>query len=209
MHAGAMIGATVAALGLGAPSALAAVALLSFLALLWLGRGHYTDGRGFGVASYVTTIRLGIVLALLAFTKKPDAESALWVVLVLVLDAIDGWLARRRGLVSDFGERFDMECDAFLLLACGVLLAVDGRLGVWIVAPGLLRYLYVLLLAVLPARGEAPRSRHGRHVFGFVVLSLAASLWPIEPVHAPLAMLATAALCASFGHSLWWSLRGR
>ena len=37
--------------------------------------------------------------------------------LLLALDGLDGWAARRQGLVSAFGARFDMEVDALLILA--------------------------------------------------------------------------------------------
>ena len=43
----------------------------------------------------------------------------------LGLDALDGWLARRLGLVSAFGARFDVEIDALLLL----ILAAAGLAG--------------------------------------------------------------------------------
>ena len=38
------------------------------------------------------------------------------VTLVAVLDGVDGWLARRSGMESAFGARFDMETDAALIL---------------------------------------------------------------------------------------------
>ena len=37
------------------------------------------------------------------------------------LDGVDGWLARRSGIASAFGARFDMEIDALLILVLAVL----------------------------------------------------------------------------------------
>ena len=56
----------------------------------------------------------------------------------LVLDRVDGLVARRTGTVSDFGARFDMEVDAFLILALSVYVARDY--GGWVLAIGAARY---------------------------------------------------------------------
>ena len=47
----------------------------------------------------------------------------------LVLDAVDGWIARRTRTVTALGARFDGEVDAFLILALSVLVA--RSLGAW------------------------------------------------------------------------------
>ncbi|MGH8699018.1 MAG: CDP-alcohol phosphatidyltransferase family protein, partial [Burkholderiales bacterium] len=63
--------------------------------------------------------------------------------LAAVLDAVDGPLARGTGLASPFGARFDMETDALLLLVLALLAWQLGKAGGWIVAAGLLRYVFV------------------------------------------------------------------
>jgi len=68
-----------------------------------------------------------------------------------------------------------------------------------VLLPGLLRYLYVLLLMLLPATGDAtPRSRLGRYTFSALMMSFVASLWPLEPVHQPFAAAVTVVLVGSF-----------
>ena len=47
----------------------------------------------------------------------------------------------------------------------------------------------------------------GRYAFAVMVLSMCASLWPIEPWHRPLALLATLLIVYSFGRSVYWSLK--
>jgi phosphatidylglycerophosphate synthase len=42
---------------------------------------------------------------------------------LLALDGLDGWLARRFGLASAYGARFDMEVDGFLILVLALLVA--------------------------------------------------------------------------------------
>ena len=51
-------------------------------------------------------------------------------VVALVLDAVDGWVARRTGTTSPLGARFDMEVDAFLILVLSVYVAPStGAVG--------------------------------------------------------------------------------
>ena len=59
------------------------------------------------------------------------------------LDGVDGWLARRSGMSSAFGARFDMEVDALLILALSVLAWHHGKAGAWVLLSGLLRYVFL------------------------------------------------------------------
>ena len=61
----------------------------------------------------------------------------------VALDGVDGWLARRSGLSSDFGARYDMETDALLILVLAVLAWRQEKAGAWIVLAGAMRYLFV------------------------------------------------------------------
>ena len=75
--------------------------------------------------------------------------------LALVTDAVDGQVARRTGTVSRFGARFDMETDAALLLVLSLYVARD--LGLWVLAIGLARYVFLVAKVPLPwLRGQAP-----------------------------------------------------
>ena len=75
----------------------------------------------------------------------------------LVLDNVDGRVARRTGTVTPFGARFDGEVDAFLILVLSV--AVSREYGAWVLAIGAARYLHLVaewlvpwMAAPLPAR---------------------------------------------------------
>jgi phosphatidylglycerophosphate synthase len=94
-------------------------------------------------------------------------------------------MASMVGSPSELGARLDMESDALLVLSASLALFVHGRLGAFILVPGLLRYGYVLALAMFAAlRRDAPRSKLGRYIFSLMMVSLIASLWPL-PYHAP------------------------
>jgi phosphatidylglycerophosphate synthase len=201
-----LAGAAVVALELAIGWLSLAVAA-SFGALLWLARARYTPRGSFGAANAVTLLRLLLLCALGLGRSPPGPREALVLLLVLALDGLDGWLARRNAASSAFGARFDMEVDACMVLLAALLLFVGQRLGPFILVAGALRYAYVLLLALAPrARAEAPASSLGRHAFALTAVALCASAWPL-PHHRWLAAAATLLLAWSFARSLVWSLR--
>ncbi|PFG41149.1 phosphatidylglycerophosphate synthase [Georgenia soli] len=104
--------------------------------------------RVLGAANAVTLLRLVIVSWLAGLLAVPD--PGVWRVPVVVaalcclaLDGVDGRVARRRGLVSAFGARFDIEVDAALALILSVAVVGLGVAGWWVVSLGLVRYVYV------------------------------------------------------------------
>jgi len=178
------------------------------------GRGRV----GFGIANQVTLLRAGLVClaggALLA-GGPPTLLSwslAALVAVALGLDAVDGWLARRLGLSSSFGARFDLEIDALLLLILALLVWRAERAGGWVLAIGLLRYLFVLAGLLLPwLRRPLPSSRRRQAVCVLQgVILLLCLLPPVSAAFAGLAAgLALLALLASFAADIIYLARAR
>jgi phosphatidylglycerophosphate synthase len=115
----------------------------------WLIWRFAPPDRDFGAANRVTLGRgvLVILLVCLApWTGLLDGwlwPYALLCLLALVLDGVDGKVARNTGTQTAFGARFDMELDAlFILGLCVAALALD-KAGLWVLAVGLMRYLFV------------------------------------------------------------------
>jgi phosphatidylglycerophosphate synthase len=115
-----------------------------------------------GPANRVTLLRAVLVLAV-AWVSIDERVPARVPVLVLVglasvalvLDGVDGWVARRTGTSSAFGARFDMEVDAFLILVLSLYVARSA--GWWVLLIGAARYGFVAAGSVLPwLRGAAP-----------------------------------------------------
>lgn len=186
---------------------LVAVVGAAFLgALASMHAGRYTPDGRFGAANAITALRAGLVVALCARGSVGPLSSA-GVVGFLALDGLDGFIARRApSTASDFGARFDMETDALFVLAFGVKLVEAGRLGAFMILPGVLRYAYAGGIALAPELGEVPRSRLGRYIAGAMMTSLAVSAWPLEPVFRPLAVVATSLVVFSFARSTVQSL---
>jgi len=154
-----------------------------------------------------------------ALSIHPEAlgEGGRWAVvgvgtLIMVLDGVDGWVARRTDSVSVYGARFDMETDAFLMLVLSVFVWTEGRAGVWVLLIGAMRYLFVGAAWIWPAlRGELFHSLRRKVVCVVQGIALLVCLGPIVPgwLAVASAAVALASLTWSFGVDTVWLLRNR
>jgi phosphatidylglycerophosphate synthase len=210
-NAALVLGALGVALVLGRTWPLAACGIASLGALGWANRGAWTHSRSFGWANAVTASRAAIVCALGArLGEAPTELLALIVLGLFALDGVDGYLARRRATASEFGALFDMETDAFFVLTVVLVLFERGDLGVWILVTGVLRYVYVLVRAVVPARNpDVPRSRFGRLAFTGLALGLFFAFAVPGVVGASAALAGTALVTLSFAWSFYDSYARR
>jgi phosphatidylglycerophosphate synthase len=207
------VNALVMLLGCAAALALERASLFVFAgfsllaALIWVSRGRYTPGGSFGLGNGVTVLRSMLAGSIgLVPPSVPGWALGGIVVVVFALDGLDGWIAARRGETSEFGAHFDMETDAFLVLLIGIVLYLRGRYGWWILGAGLLRYAYVLCLALVPARsGHQPRWAHGRHAFTSLMVGLSLGMVLGDPFGTVAAALGSGLVGASFAYSFYWS----
>jgi phosphatidylglycerophosphate synthase len=141
------------------------------------------------------------------------SPAAWWVIgistVAMVLDAVDGRIARSTGTGSVLGARFDMELDAFFLLALSLLVWQSGRAGPWVLGIGALRYLFVAAGWLTERlRGDLPESFRRKTACVVAGIALLVSLGPIIP--ARLAALAAAvglvSLVYSFAVDVAWLL---
>jgi phosphatidylglycerophosphate synthase len=207
IHAVFMLAACAAALAVGVAWPFVATGALSFASLLFVTRGAHTPSGAFGFGNAVTALRFLLASAIgLAPANIPTWLLGVATLVLFALDGLDGYIAKRRGENSEFGAYFDMETDAYFVLLAGIALLLRGRFGAWILVVGLLRYAYVLCLALFPARrGDMPRYSFGRHAFTALMLGLIVGML----VGAPVGTVATALGCglvtASFAWSFYWS----
>ena len=169
----------------------------------------------FGWANAATALRstlVGILTGMVATSFTEPISVVLVVGLsapALALDAVDGWLARRTGSVSELGARFDLEVDAFLLLVLSVYVAQD--LGWWVVVIGMLRYAFVAAGWVLPWMRRTLPPRYWRKVVtavaGIALVIAASGVLPFWG-SVSVVLVALALLLESFGRDVIW-LAGR
>jgi phosphatidylglycerophosphate synthase len=190
---------------------LAPLALTGPFVLALLLRGLRAFGSPHNtLPNAVTALRVMLTGLLALHAQQPWCTPlvvALAVLVIFVLDGLDGQLARSLHASSAQGAHFDMESDAYLVLTVCSLHVLRGH-GGWLLTGGLLRYAYTLVTTLVPSRGEAPRSRLGRYAFAASLAGLTAGLTlPWRGLGLALGALATAILLASFGRSFWWALR--
>lgn len=179
---------------------------------------HYPHPR-LGLCNLVTLTRLIGVAVLAALVTAPGIlrgdEAAAWAGLmiagvVLALDGVDGWAARRAGLESRFGARFDMEVDAALALVLALLAWQSDKVGVWVLALGVMRPAFAL--AALRWRWLACPLPEGLLRKGVCVVQIGTLTILMAPVVMPplaqwLAAGALAMLLASFARDTVWLWR--
>lgn len=205
-----MLGATGMALWFAVLWPLLGVGCASLLGLILVAREEWTPSGRFGWANRTTALRLG-ALGLLPFVPADATWTFVALGLgVLIADGVDGWLARRLDLTSEFGEFFDKETDTLFLVLLCVLTAFRGALPVWIVGLGILRYVFVItLFALQPHASKEERSSMAQYIYVSVVVALLAAFLPYPSVYQPLVLVATGALLYSFGRDFVWIVRLR
>lgn len=205
--------------GLGwAHPAAAAALFAAFMAAAARWLPEHLPHSALGAANRVTVLRAALVANLGALALAPEAlaahgwGAAALALGALALDGVDGWTARRFGLASPFGARFDQELDALTILILAALAWRLGDAGVWVLLAGLLRYLFVAAQAALPRlRGVLPPSQRRRWICVFAVSALIAILTPAvgPPLSTGLAAATVALLSISFARDITWLLKRR
>jgi len=169
----------------------------------------------FGIANSITAVRASLAVVVVAAIGASTAPAVAWVVVAVsvaatVLDGVDGWAARRFGESSTFGARFDMEVDALLIMALSMLAWTYGKAGVWVLASGLLRYLFVLAGWIWPWMERPLRPSRRRQAV--CVIQIVALIVIVSPIASPPAsvLIAAAALVVlawSFAVDTAWLIR--
>jgi phosphatidylglycerophosphate synthase len=190
-------------------------AAVMLLAIRRLGGNHPHDR--FGSANQVTTARAALVaiVAGLAGERPVPAvatAAAATALLGTAIDGVDGWLARRSGMASEFGARFDLEIDALLILVLAVLVWQHDKAGVWILISGALRYVFIAAGALWPwMTRPLPPSRRRQAICVVQIGGLIIALLPFvaAPLSTIVAALSLAALSCSFLIDTLWLRQNR
>ena len=168
-----------------------------------------------GWANRVTLTR-AVLVALVAGALANEAFSeAIWIwltlaVVSLLLDGIDGWVARRTHSYSPFGARFDMELDALLILLLSTGVMLSESLGGWVLLIGGMRYLFIVAswgFAWLSAPLFDSLRRKAVCVWQVVALLLALTPLTNHLTASLLVLSALITLIYSFGVDVWWLYR--
>lgn len=165
----------------------------------WAGQLWYA-GRGletvrpwryvFGMANTLTLLRGGLYAIVAGFLVVPATTDLVWVPAVcygagVVLDKLDGMVARTVGEQTTLGTRLDMAFDTFGFVVAPLLAVVWGRLPVWYLSISVARYVYLAGIRWRLLRGrpvlERPDSDLGKYLAGAQMLFITVTLVPTVP----------------------------
>jgi len=149
------------------------------------------------IANALTMLRLFLVPVFLVLLFHDGGDDDLWRVLAWVAfavasvtDRVDGEIARRRGLVTDFGKIADPIADKALIGAALVGLSLLGELAWWITVVVLVREVGVTLLRFFVIRhGVMAASRGGKLKTLLQAVGIGLLVLPLDGVLHDLAML--------------------
>jgi phosphatidylglycerophosphate synthase len=177
-----------------------------------LFRGLSRSGTGrLNLAGWVTLVRATLAVGVAALVAEsfdrhaPVTTLVSLAALALILDAIDGKVARHTRTAGTLGAHFDAEVDAFLILFLSIYVARSA--GAWVLAIGAARYAFLAAAWPLPwMRKPLPPRYWGKFVAatqGVVLTVAAADVLPGD-VNRGALVVALALLAESFIRAVWW-----
>ena len=209
-----LLGVVSATAGLGAVGWVTGLVTGSAAAALLVTARRRSDQPAIFPADWVTLTRMLLIAGVTGLVadsfSRPVSITALVTLsaVALVLDAVDGQVARRTGTATPLGARIDGEADAFLILVLSI--AVSQDYGGWVLVIGAARYAFLLAGWVIPWLRAPLPPRFWRKVVAAVqgvVLTVAASGATSRLTGMIAVGVALLLLAESFGHDVIWLYR--
>src|ERR1700691_5969432 len=150
----ALLGVVSVTAGLGLAGWITGLATGSAATALLVTARRRSDQPAIHPADWVTLTRAVLIAGVAGLVadsfSRPVSVTALVTLstVALVLDAVDGRVARRTGTATPLGARLDGEVDAFLILLLSIYVSQDY--GSWVLAIGAARYALLLAGWLIP-----------------------------------------------------------
>lgn len=185
------------------------VAASFLLFFIWQARSEGHWNFFLEAANLVTIFRLLVLWLLLwKFALVPPLALGLLAILVLCLDGLDGYLARKYQTSSVFGEYLDMETDAFYVLGLSVILYELEYFNAWILGIGLLRYSYFLVLRNVKAPAQKEARIYFARLVAVILMATMGACFILPPIiHQPAMIIASGLVLYSFANSFYLAVR--
>ncbi len=209
-----LLGVVSATAGLGVAGWIVGLATGSAATALLVTARMRSDQPAILPADWVTLTRALLIAGVAGLVAdsfgRPVSITALVTLstVALVLDAVDGQVARRTGTATPLGARIDGEVDAFLILLLSI--AVSQDYGGWVLVIGAARYALLLAGWLIPWLAAPLPPRYWRKVVTAVqgiVLTVAASGLPGRLAGMIAVAAALLLLAESFGRDVIWLYR--
>jgi CDP-diacylglycerol--glycerol-3-phosphate 3-phosphatidyltransferase len=155
--------------------------------------GEVVPSGGLGLATSLTLLRGALYACVAGFAVVPPETGLAWVPascygLGVLLDKLDGTVARTVGRQTPLGERIDVAFDTFGFVAAPLVAVLWGQLPVWYLSLSAARYVYLGGLCWRRMRGrrvyDRPDSDLGRYLAGVQMVFLTLALLPAAPTDA-------------------------
>lgn len=169
----------------------------------------------------ITLARIGSIPVFLLFTWYESRTNSLVAALIFTVsgatDFLDGWLARRRGLVTVIGKFIDPLADKLVVVSALVMLVHLGRVAAWVVIVIMAReFIITGLRAVASSEGIViAASQEGKYKTTLQIAAIAFLLlhyrytvdFLVGTVVVDANATGTLLLYLSLGFSLWSAVR--
>jgi phosphatidylglycerophosphate synthase len=210
----ALLGVVSATAGLGVAGWITGLATGSAATALLVTARKRSDQPSIFPADWVTLTRAlltaGVAGLVADSFSRPVPVTALVTlsIVALVLDAVDGQVARRTGTATALGARIDGEVDAFLILLLSI--AVSQDYGGWVLIIGAARYALLLAGWAIPWLAAPLPPRYWRKVVAAVqgIVLIVAVSGVLDRLAGMIAVaVALLLLAESFGRDVIWLYR--
>lgn len=211
-HSLAMLFAALLVIIFRIPLFIPVIALASFTLLLYIHSSFLaTFSPWGGVANLITLFRFLMVLALpvldVIFGNMPVLVAG---IVIVALDGVDGFAARKTNTVTKFGSHLDMETDALYIFTLTFMHWLNDITGFWLVLAGIIKYLYILIINL----GGLVKYNNARTRIGpaIAVLMFIAVLFPLftsAELYKPVLYIAYVLVMLSFAWSLIIAVKGK
>jgi len=143
---------------------------------------------GLGIANGITLARGAAYAGVAGFALVPSTPTVAWAPALLygggvVLDWVDGFVARRRDRTTLLGAKLDLAFDTLGFLVAPVVAVLWGHLPVWYLSLSAARYLFKAGTGYRRYRGrpvgDLPESRVRRPLAGVQMVFIAVALSPV------------------------------
>ena len=137
------------------------------------------------LANFISLLRALLAIPII-FTLRDEQylNYTFWLIVIAILsDALDGWVARKADEVTYFGQWVDPISDFICILSVVSYLVLSGNFPAWFFLFYILRYLFIAILAIYAFnRNQFFLSANwwGKWATGITALALLFHIWPWE-----------------------------
>jgi phosphatidylglycerophosphate synthase len=157
-----------------------------------------------GYPNWISLSRL-IVILIAVSIHNSLSDLVLFIIFgcVILMDGLDGAVARRFKQTSSAGEYLDMEIDALFVFLISCIHYMEQKLAIWIIIPGSMRYVYGLLFFWMQ---EPLKTKPGKRIRSTIAaLFFISLLFPFilsKEIYTPLVFFSSSLIIISFGISI-------